>query len=310
MSLSARDCPLTLEPDMTTRPATRAALWTGFLVPFFFASYGLANWLAAQCTDVGSIVFAWERHIPFLAWTIVPYWSIDALYGLSLFFCRSGKEVDRVAKRLLSAQVVAVACFILFPLALTSERPEITGWAGPLFALLESFDGQHNMTPSLHIALLVILWTLYAKHVPRRWAWALHAWCALIGVSVLTTWQHHFIDVPRRLAGVVLRLALARERPVTPCRLARRTRRAGLASRCFLCLGCVRRGGQRFRHRRLGTVAALAFGIAVAGRGSLWWARHIGLPEGCRRTHERGGAMPARPLPDRCLDQFAPVDAP
>jgi protein-tyrosine phosphatase/membrane-associated phospholipid phosphatase len=196
MSLSARDCPLTLEPDMTTRPATRAALWTGFLVPFFFASYGLANWLAAQCTDVGSIVFAWERHIPFLAWTIVPYWSIDALYGLSLFFCRSGKEVDRVAKRLLSAQVVAVACFILFPLALTSERPEITGWAGPLFALLESFDGQHNMTPSLHIALLVILWTLYAKHVPRRWAWALHAWCALIGVSVLTTWQHHFIDVP------------------------------------------------------------------------------------------------------------------
>jgi hypothetical protein len=34
------------------------------------------------------------------------------------------------------------------------------------------------------------------------WRWLLHSWFALIGVSVLTTYQHHFIDLPTgALAG-------------------------------------------------------------------------------------------------------------
>ena len=62
-------------------------LWLVFLGPFFFASYGLANYLAARRSQVPSIVFDWEHAIPFWAWTIVPYWIIDALYGISLFLC-------------------------------------------------------------------------------------------------------------------------------------------------------------------------------------------------------------------------------
>lgn len=63
------------------RPWRRALLWLAFLGPFFFISYGGSNWLASQRTDVGAIVFAWERHIPFVAWTIVPYWLIDRNYS-------------------------------------------------------------------------------------------------------------------------------------------------------------------------------------------------------------------------------------
>jgi len=71
-----------------------AALWLLFLAPFFYATYGFANWLASRRGDVGSIMFDWERHIPFLEWTIVPYWSINAFYGLSLFVAGTAREHD------------------------------------------------------------------------------------------------------------------------------------------------------------------------------------------------------------------------
>jgi hypothetical protein len=178
------------------RPWARAGLWLALLGPFFFVSYGAANWLAAQRAEVGSVVFGWEHRIPFVPWTIVPYWSIDAFYGLSLFVCANRAALDTHAKRLLTAQVVAVACFILVPLRFTFPRPEVAGVSGALFTILGSFDKPFNQAPSLHIALLVILWVLYRRAGPRWAEWPLHLWFALVGLSVLTTWQHHFIDMP------------------------------------------------------------------------------------------------------------------
>ncbi|MDL2275961.1 hypothetical protein LJC22_07540 [Desulfosarcina sp. OttesenSCG-928-G10] len=52
---------------------------------FSLLTYGFANHYTAGLDYVGSFVFDWEKHIPFWPWTIVPYWTIDAFYGLSLF---------------------------------------------------------------------------------------------------------------------------------------------------------------------------------------------------------------------------------
>lgn len=174
----------------------RAVLWLLFLGPFFFASYGLANWLTSQRGDVGSLVFDWERGMPLWPWTILPYWSIDLLYGLSLLLPRDKRELDTHCLRLLSAQVLSVTCFLLFPLRFTFERPELGGVFGWLFDVLMGFDKPYNQAPSLHIALLVVLWVCYARYASGAWRWLLHGWFALIGLSVLTTWQHHFIDIP------------------------------------------------------------------------------------------------------------------
>lgn len=181
---------------MATRPWKQAALWLGFLAPFFYLSYGFANHLATQRSDVGAVVFDWERGVPFVAWTILPYWSINLFYGLSLFLCRTREEVHAHGRRLLTAQLVAVSCFLLFPLGFTFARPESDGIPGMFFAALTSFDKPFNQAPSLHIALLIILWDLYRRVIPARWHWLLHGWSLLIGVSVLTTYQHHFIDIP------------------------------------------------------------------------------------------------------------------
>src|SRR5262249_2779834 len=114
----------------------------------------------------------------------------------SLFVAGTAREVDTLGRRLLTAQVVAVACFIAFPLRLAFVRPETSGFSGFLFDRLTAFDKPFNQAPSLHIALLVILWVHYLRPVPRAWAWALPGLAGLIGVSVLTTYQHQFIDVP------------------------------------------------------------------------------------------------------------------
>lgn len=177
-------------------PWRRGLAWLALLAPQFFASYGFANWVASQRADVGAIVFGWESAIPFLAWTIVPYWTIDALYGLSLFLCASRREVDTLGRRLLLAQAICVAFFLAFPLRFTFARPVADGLYGWMFDVLMGFDRPFNQAPSLHIALLVILWLVYLRRLPGGWRWPVHGWFALIGVSVLTTYQHHFVDIP------------------------------------------------------------------------------------------------------------------
>src|SRR4051812_34708478 len=107
------------------RPWKRAAGWLLVLGTFFFASYGFANWIATLRTHVPEIAFNWERHIPFLAWTIIPYWSIDVFYALSLLVCRTRDELDTHANRLLAAQVIAIGCFLAAPLHNSYERPPV-----------------------------------------------------------------------------------------------------------------------------------------------------------------------------------------
>ena len=180
----------------STRQCGRALLWLAGCGALFYVGYGFANWAASQQHTVGSIRFAWEQGIPFLPWTIVPYWSIDLLYALAFFLCADAPELQRLVRRILTAQLAAVICFLVFPLQLAVVKPETDGLAGFLFTALGSFDRPYNQAPSLHIALLVILWDLYARHLHKRFHLALQAWSLLIGISVLTTFQHHFIDVP------------------------------------------------------------------------------------------------------------------
>jgi protein-tyrosine phosphatase len=174
----------------------RSVAWLLFLGPFFFLSYGYANQLAEDRGITDALFFGWEQHIPFLPWTIVPYWSIDLLYGFSFLLCRTKLQVDRHALRLLTAQLISVAVFLALPLHFAFERPHVDGFFGSMFDALMGFDKPYNQAPSLHISLLVILWVRFAPAVTPYWRWAVHLWAVLIGVSVLTTYQHHFIDVP------------------------------------------------------------------------------------------------------------------
>lgn len=172
-----------------------------FLAPFFFLTYGFANDYASSLNSVPSIMFDWEKHIPLWPWTIVPYWSIDLFYGLSLLLCWNKFELKQHALRLFSAQVISITCFSLFPLKFSMNRPELHGFFGMWFDILMGFDKPFNQAPSLHIVLLVILWDFYRRHSKGHLKYFVDFWSILIGISVLTTWQHHFIDIP---TGVIV----------------------------------------------------------------------------------------------------------
>ena len=153
--------------ERTAVPWKRGVAWLLVLGPFFFASYGFATWTSAQREAVAVLAYAWERSIPFLPWTIVPYWSIDLIYGLSFLACRDEREVDRHGLRLLTVQVVAIACFLAWPMRFSFARPATDGVAGALYAALESFDQPFNQAPSLHSAILVVVWARVAPSCRR-----------------------------------------------------------------------------------------------------------------------------------------------
>jgi membrane-associated phospholipid phosphatase len=180
----------------------------------YLSSYWLANQLTHLRTDIGTTVFEWERAIPFVEWTIIPYLSIVLFFVASFFVGQRNEDYRADLKthvtRLALVLAISLVCFALVPLRYTFERPVTTGFTGLMFDALQTFDRPYNRAPSLHISVLVILWARFAACVFgwRRYAMAL--WFALIGVSVLTTYQHHAIDVPAGAAAAYLAIGFAR----------------------------------------------------------------------------------------------------
>lgn len=166
------------------------------LALFFFASYNYANYYASLQKGVPSWVYGWEHCIPLLPWTILPYWSIDFFYGVSLLLPTTWLALNRHALRLCSVQLISITCFLAYPLRFSFDRPAVSGFFGDLFTILMGFDKPFNQAPSLHISLVVVLWVIYYAATKGVLRWFVNFWALLISISVLTTWQHHLVDVP------------------------------------------------------------------------------------------------------------------
>ncbi len=174
-------------------------LWLLALGTAYLSTYWLSNRLTQARTDMFAGVFGWERAIPFVEWTIIPYLSITLFFMASFFIGQ--RHLDYRAQllaystRLLAVLAVSLVCFALIPMRYTFIRPETSGLTGLLFDVLNAFDMPYNRAPSLHISVLVILWMRFQSGLSGSVRFALACWFALIGVSVLTTYQHHVIDV-------------------------------------------------------------------------------------------------------------------
>ena len=183
----------------------RAAIRSAALSVLFLVVYGGCNWIAAERSDIGTWYFAWERHIPFVSWMIVPYLSIDAFFVLAPFLCRDREELRLHSRRVTAAILAAGICFLLMPLRFAFDRPAVDGWTGVLIDAFAALDRPFNLFPSLHVTLAVILVDAFRRHTTGVLRVMLSVWFGLVVISTVFVYQHHLIDVAGGLilAGIV-----------------------------------------------------------------------------------------------------------
>ncbi|MCB9869878.1 MAG: phosphatase PAP2/dual specificity phosphatase family protein [Planctomycetes bacterium] len=191
------------QPDAssTARPWRAAALASAGCSLLFVVVYSATNAIASSRTDVGSFAWDWELDLPLIEWLIVPYMSIDAFFVATPFLCTGRREVRILAARICTAVLVAGACFLVWPLRLAFERPQVDGALGPVFEFLHGFDQPFNLFPSLHVTLIFILRWTWHRHVRGAWRWLMHGWFVLVTLSTVFTHQHQVIDLA---GGLVL----------------------------------------------------------------------------------------------------------
>jgi membrane-associated phospholipid phosphatase len=180
---------------------SKALVVSAGLSILFLIVYGSCNWITSRRANVGTIYFEWEREIPFVPFLILPYMSIDLFFIVAPFLCRTDRELSIFAKRVATAIIVAGICFLLLPLGFAFPRPHADGWLGALFDWFRGMDGPHNLLPSLHAALTLILLDVYFRHTRGFVRVATMMWFVLIALSPVLTYQHHVIDI---VGGFVL----------------------------------------------------------------------------------------------------------
>lgn len=171
----------------------------------FFAAYGACNLRTSELAAVPTAFVAADYRIPFIPWTIVPYWSLDILFVTAFLIQKDGRELWTHTMRVVAGILAACAGFLLFPLRCDAGPLSGAGVFQPWFSTLGLFDKPFNQAPSLHIILLLIVWRAHLPKVPERFRPVAYAWGALIALSTLTTRQHGLIDV---LAGAAVGVVL------------------------------------------------------------------------------------------------------
>jgi membrane-associated phospholipid phosphatase len=202
----------------------RGAKTSALLSLLFLVVYGVTNWLASLRTNVRSLPFGWERHVPFVPLMILPYMSIDAFFVAAPLLCVNAGQCRTLARRLGAAILVAGFCFLVMPLRFSFERPHVDGWLGAIFNNFRLMDRPFNQFPSLHVALGVILAVFYWERFRGLLRMVIMIWFVLVIASAVLTYQHHMIDVIGGGLLGLLCLHLFQEEPLWGQKLHRNPR--------------------------------------------------------------------------------------
>ncbi|MCC8152897.1 MAG: phosphatase PAP2/dual specificity phosphatase family protein [Tannerellaceae bacterium] len=182
-------------PEITYASLLERVSWLCIFYLLFSVIYGFTGWYTSGLPDVPSVVLDFEHRIPFLSWMVLPYMSSGVFFVYVFYLASSKKDLYLLVKRLVFATVVAGIVYLLFPLQYSFEKPHTDGVFGFFFRQLSRWDTSFNQAPSLHITYAFIFWSVIRYHTSGIRKSFLAVWLILMGVSTLTVYQHHLIDI-------------------------------------------------------------------------------------------------------------------
>lgn len=166
----------------------------------FMTVYNLCTWYATSLGDLPSLTFGFERSIPFVPLSIIPYMSSGFFFCLVFFSCTNKYQLKILTWRMLFVTIIAGIFFMAVPLQFSLTKPEVSNSILKLpFSFLQTFDSPFNQSPSLHIAFAFVFWSVFKDLT--KWRLLVMICLILLGISTLTTYQHHTIDI---LTGSIL----------------------------------------------------------------------------------------------------------
>jgi len=159
-----------------------------------------------------------DRKIPFIGWTIIPYVLLYVLYPLLVFSSPRDKrgqiELIVVIQFLFSVTIFCCFFFLMIPAEIDLRDqlviPDLNPVEEFLFSLVHYLDNPWNAWPSLHIVhsflicRIITFWTLRErKETMYRFIFLFLLWMEwiLLSISILTTKQHYIFDL---FSGIVV----------------------------------------------------------------------------------------------------------
>lgn len=164
------------------------AVWFAFV-------YGGSEWLTAHRSLRVPIHLPIELSIPLIPGAVVAYMSIYLLFLAGPFILRDRHEFAVLIRALALATLLGGIGFLLVPSQAAFAPPGDLGVWKSLFQFADRLNLDHNMVPSLHVALSVCCIAAFARHASQPGRVLLWLWGAAIALSTVLTHQHHIIDV-------------------------------------------------------------------------------------------------------------------
>lgn len=175
------------------------------LVPLY-ALYQVSNHMPILTPRALPTIFI-DQWTPFLPWTGWVY----VIIGYTVFLLVLVRDPCTYCRALRACAIGFIInnCFwFLYPTVI--ERPPLpdASFANFAYRMIVLFDTPANCFPSGHLTFpLIACWALARDRPALKWVvWPLFSICSL---SVLTTKQHYFVDIPAGVAISLFSLFLA-----------------------------------------------------------------------------------------------------
>ncbi len=166
----------------------------------FSLVWGGAHHLTLMHASRLPLWFDWEARVPFQAWALPLYFSMDWIVLFAPFFYRSWRPAAALMTTFFVQLCIAAPFFVLVPIepGFTNHMP--TGvWGTWLFDPLGLPNmSQFNHTPSLHVTYSL---TLASALTMWRPAWTRWVWAIAVCATTLLVHEHHLLCIA---GGLVL----------------------------------------------------------------------------------------------------------